>query len=325
LSIAGAMAGITLAGSLTSSCKKRPGQKKEDLLEIDFVGPENIFPVYHSYFKKIKRTFLHYKTLDQALFTGSDGAIVFLPLAQKAAVILMLLEMEKDILTPFPLAKDYTEFDAIQKQCNLSDRRIAMMDPVRFWEPVQYISEQLSGKIGLIQRIEFITNSRLVDENNVPSASNYTGNIGGMIRLISCILRMNPFSLINRSTDHLINFNTAGTLNLEIDYNGISLLCRSDNNVNGWTMEFSGDDLYLSLNSEGSVKEIYDKAGTNETRWDNDFKRKALIKNINDFITTILTRKEPEINSLDGMAGIALNLAALESARSGEKSQMIVV
>jgi predicted dehydrogenase len=64
--------------------------------------------------------------------------------------------------------------------------------------------------------------------------------------------------------------------------------------------------------------------GENGITWDKDFKRKAFNKNINDFITTIRTRKEPEINSLDGMAGIAFNLAVLESAKSGKIISLMV-
>jgi len=320
---------MTLVGMMTGSCNKQPGKKKGNLLEIDFVGPENYFPIFHSACKKNKGTSLHFKTLEQALFTVADGAIVLLPAIQKASVILMLLEMDKDILTPYPLAKDFMEFDAIQKQCNVSNRRIAILDPLRYWEPVLYITDLLQGMIGSVRRVELIINSGEV-EQNIHSANIHSGNITGMIRLISCILGMNPSGLTVKNSGHQDILKTKMAPDLEIGYNGISLFCRNDSNVNGWVLEFSGEDFYLSLNSDGYVNsEGFDKGmdkekGKNGITWDKDFKRKAFNKNINDFITTIRTRKEPEINSLDGMAGIAFNLAVLESAKSGKIISLMV-
>jgi predicted dehydrogenase len=295
LSTASAIAGITVAGAVTSSCTDKRRQTKLDVLEVDYIGPESYFPIYHSHFKKFTRTSLHFKTLEEALFTNSDGAIVLLPLTQKAPVILMLLEMEKDILTPFPLAKDYEEFDALQRQCNISDRRIAMLDPVRFWEPVQYLTNQIQGKIESVHHVELTINPDYPGENYLPAAGGFSGNAAGLIRMISCILGRNPYIL-----------KTGNGLDIEVNYNGISLLCRTDNKSDGWSVAFSGDGLNLSLNSEGILKGIDKITGEDNPGWDKAFKLQAFTKNIGDFVTTIRSRKEPEINSIDGMSGIAL-------------------
>ena len=203
LSTTGAIAGITTAGVVGVSCIRKPGQPKTDLVEIDYIGPETLFPVYLSYFKKFKKTILHFKSLEEALFTGSNGSIVLLPLIQKAPVLLMLLQMDKDVLTPFPLAKDYEEFDALQKQSNLSDRRIAMLDPLRFWEPVQYFSSRIQSRIGSVRHIELIVNQTRPAESYLPPADGFTGNAARLIRLISCILKSNPSGLVTRHNDLL--------------------------------------------------------------------------------------------------------------------------
>jgi len=323
LSTASAIAGITVAGAVTSSCKNKRGQTKSDVLEIDFIGPESYFPIYRSHFKKFKRSSLKFKTLEEALFTGSDGAIVLLPLAQKAPVILMLLEMQKDILTPFPLVKDYEEFDALQRQCNLSDRRIAMLDPVRFWEPVQYLTSQILEKIKSVNRVELNINPNYSAESYLPPADGFTGNAVSLIRMISCILRRNPTGLITRSAGHQNILKTNDEFDIEVSFDGIKTFCKPDSKTDGWSVVFSGDGLDLSLDSEGIIKGTDDISGEDRTGGDKAFKLQAFAKNIGDFITTIRSRKEPEINSLDGMSGVALNLAVLESARSGKEMRMI--
>ena len=318
LSTTGAIAGITAAGVVGVSCIRKPGQPKTDLVEIDYIGPETLFPVYLSHFKKFKKTILHFKSLEEALFTGSNGSIVLLPLIQKASVLLMLLQMDKDVLTPFPLAKDYEEFDALQKQSNLSDRRIAILDPLRFWEPVQYFSSQIQSRIGSVRHIELIVNQTRPAESYLPPADGFTGNAARLIRLISCILKRNPSGCVIRRTDHQNILKTNDLPELEVDFNGISLLCSSDSKSDGWSIVFTGENLNISLNSEGIMTGISDITGEDRETRNKKLKSEALAKNIGDFITAIRTRKEPEINSLDGMSAIALNLAAVESARKGD-------
>ncbi len=298
LSTTGAIAGITAAGVVGVSCIRKPGQPKTDLVEIDYIGPETLFPVYLSHFKKFKKTILHFKSLEEALFTGSNGSIVLLPLIQKAPVLLMLLQMNKDVLTPFPLAKDYEEFDALQKQSNLSDRRIAMLDPLRFWEPFQYFSSQIQSRIGSVRHIELIVNQTRPAESYLPPADGFTGNAARLIRLISCILKRNPSGLVTRHND---------VLELEVDFNGISLLCSSDSKSDGWSIAFTGENLNISLNSGGILTGINDIPGDDREARDEKLKSEALAKNIGDFITVIRTRKEPEINSLDGMSAVAID------------------
>jgi predicted dehydrogenase len=309
LSTTGAIAGITAAGVVGISCIRKPVQPKTDLVEIDYIGPETLFPVYLSHFKKFKKTILHFKSLEEALFTGSNGSIVLLPLIQKAPVLLMLLQMDKDVLTPFPLAKDYEEFDALQKQSNLSDRRIAMLDPLRFWEPVQYFSSQIQSRIGSVRHIELIVNQTRPAESYLPPADGFTGNAARLIRLISCILKRNPSGLVIRHND---------LLKLEVDFNGISLLCSSDSKSDGWSIVITGENLNISLNSEGILTGIKDIPGNHREVRDEKLKSEALAKNIGDFITVIRSRKEPEINALDGMSAIALDLAAVESTKEAD-------
>ena len=314
LTTTGVIAGITTAGLITASCSRKTRQSKPKLAEIDFIGPEELFQPYHSHFKKFKRTVLHFKTLDEALYTNSDGAVVFLPLAEKASVLLMLLEMEKDILTPYPLAKNYEEFDILQRQSNASDRRIAMLDPLRFWQPVQSLADYLQDKEDNLKRIELIINQDTAKEPFIPSADGFTGEAGRLIRLVSCILKRNFTGIITKSAEHLNILRANNLLDLEVVFEGISMHCMTDSAINGWSVIFSGDNLNLSLNNEGIIKGIKDANDKDINAQDTELKTAALTKNIGDFIKTIRSRKEPGVNSLDGMAVIELNVAALESA-----------
>jgi predicted dehydrogenase len=314
LSATGMAAGIGVAGLSAVSCSDKKKQSSTAVIEIDFIGPENLFTVYHSYFRKFNRVFLHYKTLEEALFTSSNGAIVFLPVIQKASVLMMLLEMDKDILTPYPLAKNFEEFDTLQKQSNLSDRRIAILDPLRFWEPVNHITNNIRDKIRSVNKIELVINQNNPYGIFLPPADGYTGNIAGLVRLVSYMLRRNYIDVVTRSAEHFNITKTNKRLELDVKFEGIYMHCNTDNIMNGWSLIFTGDELKVSLNSEGTITGIDDIPVESGKIRSTDPKSEALTKNIGDFINTMRSRKEPEVNSLDGMAELEFNLAAFESA-----------
>jgi predicted dehydrogenase len=320
-----AVGGFLITGGLYQACSFPENKESRENLEIEFIGPLDYFPFYKDIFKKIKNVSLDFKTLEKALFTSSDAAVVLLPMEQKASVIFTLLEMGKDVLTPFPLAVDYIEFDTLQKQCNLMNCRLAMLDPIRYSEAVKLIREFIPDNHGgNNQSIEILINPEYNESNWWPTAEGYCGIGTNFIRLIAYILGKNPISLRINDFKEVNLFKPDKKISIILDFNGTTVFYKNDNSIREWIIKISvkGSDLFFD--STGRVQTLNDANTPHIYKKSDNFRSDAFHRNIQDFIDSISTRKEPEVNSLDGMAGIALNLAALESARTGHPVTVIM-
>jgi predicted dehydrogenase len=321
-----AVGSVLLTGGLYQACTFSGNKESRENLEIEFIGPPDYYPFYKDIFKKIKNVSLNFRTLEKALFTSSDAAIVLMPMVQKASVVLMLLEMGKDVLTTFPLAADYNEFDTLQEQCNLMNCRLAMLDPVRYSEAVKSIRDFFpeDSRTRIIQSIEILISPEYNESNWWPPTEGYCGIGTNFIRLIAYILRKNPISLtINNFEDNNL-FKPDKRISFVLDFNGTTVSYKNDSSVREWIIKISGKESDLFFDSSGRIQTLNDTNTPHIFEKSDHFRSDAFHRNIQDFIDSIRTRKEPEVNSLDGMAGIALNLAALESARTGNPVNMIM-
>jgi len=95
-------------------------------------------------------------------------------------------------------------------------------------------------------------------------------------------------------------------------------------NVREWTIRISGKKSDLFFDSSGQVKTFNNTDTSHILEKNDNYRSDVFRKNIQDFIDSIRTRKEPVVNSLDGMADIAMNLAVIESARTGHSVTMII-
>jgi len=320
-----AIGSFTITGGLCQACSLFGNKEKQENLAIEFIGPEGYFPFYKNIFKRIKKVSLYYKTLEEALFTESNAAIVLTPIAQKASVILVLLEMGKDILTPFPLATDYIEFDAIQKQCNMMNCRLAMLDPIRYTETVKSIRKFISDNhAGKIHSVDILVDPDYHESNYYPYIEGFCGIGTSFVRLISYILGRNPISLTTKDFEAVNLLKSDKKVSLELDFNGITVSYKKEYTEQEWTIMISGKKTDLVFDSTGQVKASIETDTFHNLKQQDEYKADAFTKNIQDFIVSIRNRKEPEVNTQDGMAGIALNLAAVMSARTGSSVKMIM-
>jgi len=295
------------------------------ILEIDFIGPEQYYTIYKKHFRKIGQVTFISTTLEELLFKPSHAAVVMLPLSQKAPVIHTLLEMGKDVLTPFPLANNYIEFDALQGQCNLHNRRLALIDPYRKYPSLLKVREEFRSKaISEVENIELHVQPGFSEPDWWPDPDGYSGPAGLLIRLVAWLFQRNPISIKISETDGASGAGSPSQHSLDLDLTGIPLQYRINQSIEGWRLDIHTPQTKMEVSSDGSLKIDNPLPGIpgNLTHVNKD---KMLVESLRNFISCIRSRREPEVNSLDAMAGIALDLAILESKRGGEQINMVLI
>jgi len=97
-------------------------------VRLGFVGPEEHFRYYTPVFQKLKNTKVEMSSFEESL--KSDFHAIFINSFPniKATHIILLLEENKDIITPYPLASSLYEYNRIQEFLDRYDRVVGMLN-----------------------------------------------------------------------------------------------------------------------------------------------------------------------------------------------------
>ncbi len=309
--------------AFSASCRSKSGGNKQYPLAVDFIGTDQSFGFYKMVYDALEHVLIRHCSLEESTTGESEAVHIAGPLDSRGVEGFMSLEKNKHVLFENPMGTSYAEFDAVQKTANKLNLRIGLIDPWRYMAATSRARDMVyREEIGRIIKIEITANSLLGPGNR--EVGGYTGSSVFLIRLASWILHGNP--AVITVTRHTLEdpIKTDPGLCFETIIRRTPVFFHGDEHLSGWTMQIAGEGRRLILNGHGelhSIGEMQEKelipAGT-------DHENQALRDNIGDFVQSVRTGKEPEINSLDGMHGITLNQAAYESARTGKQVKMIM-
>ena len=303
-------AGIMTAGSfliqpvLLSSCQP---SGKTGYVRMGFIGSGEHFRYFQPVFRKLRRADVELISLEDAL--KSDFNAVFLagnPNTKPVNTIL-LLERGKDVITPYPLAGSLGEYNKIQEYMARYNRRLGMMNPLQFYPAIRTLKDWLFEET--LTGIRVNCHPRQVVSGY--SVSGLTGAVQPLQRIISYITGKFPLTLLVTADEQ------AGFQRYVLDYGSFLATIEADPGQTGWILEVEGPRLNAMADHTGLLR-LDDEVEPRISPSPSVLKR-AMIRNMEDFLHAIRTREEPEVNSLDGLAAIILNQAAGRSLHDGTK------
>jgi predicted dehydrogenase len=302
--------GALAAGSLMfpsatmSSCVShgRAGQ-----VRMGYVGEEEQFRYYRPMFLKLRRARVEPFSLEEAM--KSDLHAVFL--ASKPTIkpvnTILLLEGGKDVITPYPLAGSFSDYNRIQEYMIRYDRKLGMLNPLQFYPAMRTLRDWLAEETPVITGIRVTCHPRQV----VPgcSISGFAGAVQPLQRMISFITGQFPVSLFVKAGEK------ADSLRYVLNYGSFQATIDTDPVQTGWILEVKGERLHALADHTGLLRlndEVEPRISPSPSTWN-----RSVVSNMEDFLQAVRTREAPDVNSLDGLAAIILNQAAGRSMGEG--------
>jgi len=278
-------------------------------VRLGFVGPEEHFRYYTPVFQKLKNTKVEMSSFDESL--KSDFHAIFIESFPniKATHIILLLEENKDIITPYPLASSLYEYNRIQEFLEQHDRVLGMLNPLYFYPAVETLKDWLAENTQELSEIRVSCHPRQLVKGY--PVNDPTGTVAPLQRMISYITGKFPQSL-STEKEEIKNINR-----WILDYESFQTIIQVDPEQTGWIMELEGPELNALADHTGLLR-LNDKAKTRISPAPSVWTR-SMIKNMEDYLKAVRSRTEPKVNSLEGLSSIILHEAALKSAHIGTK------
>jgi predicted dehydrogenase len=284
------------------------GSGKAGHVRMGYVGPEAHFRYYKAAFQRLKRASVEMISLENVLEREHHAVFLDSHPTTKSAEILLLLEKNKDIITPYPLAADLYSYNRIQEYMELSRRKIGLLNPLYFYPGVLTLKEWLASEPGKISEIRISCHpEELVRGYHVFGD---TGAVQPLQRMITFITDQFPVSLkVEKASDDFHRW--------IMEYGTFNAVIQTDPGQTGWIMEVEGFEIEALTDHTGMLKltdDVKPRISATPSAWN-----KSIIRNIDNFLEAVRSRTEPTVNSLDGLAAIILNKATRESIHSGKK------
>jgi len=326
------VAGLSLLGIiLTNSCTRNYSQitnENAKPLKIGLIGEDSDFKFYAQAFKTISSASFEIISKEVAFQGQKDAVIIAAPLKERADLVKHILKAGSHVLVESPMAMSYEEFDAIVLQLNQQNKRLAVAHFHRFLNTAIQ-TRVLIDEIGQISLISIQVDSKTSE----PLLSRYQeGFIGKgipLLDLVCWICAKNPLSLYAHKNLLALTDKPEKKLHLSVELGKIPLSYSTIPTISaevsaGWTITIYGQKAHLKLTANGELQR-FDADGQWKTvlaQSPSDY-QKAVVLLLEDFIESCQTGKEPEVNVLDGMTGIAFTLNAAQSARTGQTVSMV--
>ncbi len=278
-------------------------------VRMGFVGPEEHFRYYKPMFQKLNDTHVEISPLDEALTSNLHAIFVDSYPTIKASHIILLLEANKDIITPYPLASSPDEYSRIQEYLDHFDRRLGMLNPLHFYPAVRTLKDWLTEKTHDLYEIRVSCHPRQVVKGY--HVNGYAGAVQPLQRMISFITGKFPLSLFIEKEE------TNDIQRWILDYESFQATIQVDPRQTGWILEIDGPQLNALADHTGLLRlndEVEPRLSPSPSVW-----TRSIIKNLEDFIQAVRLRTEPEVNSLEGLSAIILMQAAVKSLHNGTR------
>ena len=295
LSTSALTAGSCLVPSLALTSCNPSG--KAGHVRMGFIGPEEHFRYYRPIIQKLKNTTVEMTSFDDAL--KSDFHAIFIESFPtiKATHIILLLEENKDIITPYPLASSLSEYNRIQEFLDWHDRRLGMLNPLYFYPAVNTLKDLLAEKKHDLSEIRIYCHPTQLVKGYPVNGAIGTGKF--------------PLSLFIEKEE------TNDIRRWILDYGSFQATIQVDPGQTGWILEVDGPQLNALADHTGLLSidnEVKPRHSPDSYVW-----TRSMIKNFEDFLKAVRSRTEPLVNSLDGLSAIILYEAAVKTLHNGTK------
>jgi len=299
-------------------------------LKIGFIGENSHFEFYAEALKKIP--YISFDLIDrESAFHGQvEAVIIAAPLSVRAKLAIQFLKAGSHVLVETPMTTSYEEFDAIVWQANQQNKRLAVTYFHRFLKSANQ-ARALINEMGKIKKVSIKVNE-LISEPLL--SRQQEGFIKGLplLDLVRWLLAKSPVSL-HANENKFAQFNQAEKnlyLTIQLKKIPLSYSTISRNSPDGdWTIIFYGHKECLKLSAKRGLAYRLQRTLADDNQWEtilderpSDYKE-AVLGLLEDFVEACQTGKEPEVNALDGMAGLSFTLAAVQSAQSGQTVSMV--
>jgi len=278
-------------------------------VRMGFIGPEEHFRYYKPVLQKLKNTTVEFTSLDDAL--KSDLHTIFIESYPniKATHIILLLEENKDIITPYPLAGSPSEYNRIQEFLDRHNRKLGMLNPLYFYPSVNTLKDLLAKKKHDLSEIRISCHPKqLVRDYPVNGP---TGTVAPLQRMITYVTGKFPLSLFIEDDD------SNDIRRWKFDYEFFRAVIQVDPGQTGWIMEVDAPQLSVVADHTGLLSidnEVKPRHSPSPDVW-----TKSMSRNFEDFLQAVRSRNEPLVNSLDGLSAIILHKAAVNTLHQGTK------
>ncbi len=325
-----ALAGLSLAGMpLMNGCARhyRPA-KNLNPFTIGLLGEHNDFEFYAQVVQNMSSASLYFIDTKAAIQGQTDAVIIAAPLTERAALAIRILKAGSHVLMETPIATSYAEFDAIMRQANQQNKRVAVASFHRFFNSAIQARTLYKG-IGKIKVVQIQVDNEMSDPLWSRHKEGFLGMSLPLFDLVRWLCAKSPLSLYTQKNLFAQFVKPEKNLHLFVQLGKIPVLyttvpTTSPDISASWTITVYGQKGHLKLSANDQLQRA-DTAGEWETvvAGYSSAYQEAVHDLLVDFIESCQTGKEPEVNLLDGMAGVALTLAAVQSSQSGQAVAMI--
>ena len=303
-----AVLGISLVPvSLFHSCLSH--NKQPEFITVDFLGDPELFKYYHSSFRKVPHFKLLLSTLESSMESLSEAVLIDSNPALKSTHAVMLLEQGKDIMITYPLASNLDEYNIISDQLVKYDRRLGMINPLKFYPSANALRDLIQVKEGSVKEVIITCHPYFLQKDF--QAGGLAGTAQPLQRLVSHITGKFPVSVYAGMRDDM------RLTSLNIDYGSFQSRIIFNESQLGWNMELSGENFRATADHTGLLRvndEVEARISPSPVVWE-----RALSDNMVYFLQAVRNRSELPEGPLDGLASIILNRALKDSLITGEK------
>jgi len=250
----------------------------------------------------------------------AQAAVVATPVPVRGTHALAMLRARRHVLIEPPIAATYEDFDRVMGEANARDLRVGAVYPLRFAPHAIRAREIVSrNQLGRVTAIRAAA---------VQEAADRRGHLGPATDLIDLVRWMladaagSVAALRDLDADPAIS---PSTLHLLVPFGGAALAYTAvpapDPDLpGGWTLTLTGQRGRLKLTGDGR---LYLAGDTWAEQRVETASSPPLERLTADFAQACRQGREPEVNGVDGMAGVGLLLGAVASAHSGRAAPLV--
>ncbi len=290
----------------------RPAQPAGDPFRIGFLGSKKREEHYRSSAGLL--TPLRWTAARQA-----QAVVVASPLERRGKDALAELRAGRHVLIEPPVSISFEEFDPLVGEANARNLRIGAAYPLRYAPYCIRAREIL--KSGLVDRVQSIE----IEASNAGDAdSGYLGRATHLLDLARWLLGAALVSVAARPDREAKPDVPAGALHLAVSLqSGRATYDAPSDSVppGGWTLTAIAPRASLRLTGTGRLFEK--REGGDWAERPVPSAPDALSLLVADFVEACRTGREPETNTVDGMAGVGLLCGAIASARGGRPIELL--
>ena len=245
--------------------------------------------------------------------------IVASPLERRGKDALAQLRAGRHVLIEPPVSISFADFDTLVGEANARNLRIGAAYPLRYAPHCIRAREVLQS--GLVNRVQSV---RIEASNGGDAASSYLGWATHLLDLARWLLGAALVSVDARRDLEAKPDVPAGALHLLVSLQSARATYDASPGSappGGWALTAVAPRASLRLTGTGRLLEM--REGGDWAEQPVPSAPDALSLLVADFVEACRTGREPETNSVDGLAGVGLLCGSVASAREGRPFELL--